>query len=587
MERSATAAAVALLFTTALLAGLLTVRRLTDFDVLWHVRTGQWILEQGHVPRTDPFGSMTGDVAWLDVAWAAQVVGARIVRWAGLTGLQLVVAALVSGTLLAVSLRSPRTLVVLTASLTFVLAAWQRFLVRPDVLAFPFVVLLLLLVERLAARRPHTILCIGILSAVWANVHGSYILAPLLLLAATAGAWIAVLDAAVVRAHLLAFATSVACCLANPYGYRLFALLEKYFGSLLATLGALPPSERLNIVEWAPTWRILLRDPVFPSIPFLLMVLLLAVSFFGVGGKLALRRLPSACVLLALALAASRNVLPFAAGGLFLIGRNERDRLRGVAVLARGRVARASAHALTRLAVALALVVVALSQIRAVVSDAFYVGLDIPILTGVGPNLELVPEGAVQWLATHEPPGRVFNNYDSGSYLLYRLFPHVRPYVDARMDVFEHGRAIDRAIRDPAAFRALLERDQIGTIVLVHPSPESLRVLPVLAQDPSWALQFRDSNSTIHVRSDRVPVPERPRPLPLAPALEPAAERINAWLGRFKGPVLPSAELTEAFVSGVLGERERQVDAYRRALLRAPENFRAHQMLRELGAAER
>src|SRR5215470_14378799 len=88
------ACALALL-ATILLAGLFTLQRFTDFDVLWHVRSGQWILQQGRIPRTDPFGSMTSGEPWLDVAWGAQVVAAGIVGAVGLTGLQLAAVALV------------------------------------------------------------------------------------------------------------------------------------------------------------------------------------------------------------------------------------------------------------------------------------------------------------------------------------------------------------------------------------------------------------------------------------------------------------------------------------------------------------
>jgi len=121
------------------------------------------------------------------------------------------------------------------------------------------------------------------------------------------------------------------------------------------------------------------------------------------------------------------------------------------------------------------------------------------------------------------------------------------------------------------SFDALLERERIGTIVLQHPAPESLAFLPRLAHDPGWVLAWRDANTTIHVRAGATAAP-RATPIPLAPAVEPAARRLDAWLARFKGPVLPAAELTDAFVSGILGDAGREREAYRRALARAPDN---------------
>ncbi len=44
-------------FAAILLLGLLamTARSATDPDLWWHLRTGQWVVETGHVPHSDPF----------------------------------------------------------------------------------------------------------------------------------------------------------------------------------------------------------------------------------------------------------------------------------------------------------------------------------------------------------------------------------------------------------------------------------------------------------------------------------------------------------------------------------------------------
>jgi hypothetical protein len=217
---------------------------------------------------------------------------------------------------------------------------------------------------------------------------------------------------------------------------------------------------------------------------------------------------------------------------------------------------------------------VTLSYVAAVLSDRYYVARGLPVTTGVGFDPALVPEGAVQWLAAHDPPGVLFNNYNSGSYLLWRLAPAVRVYIDARFDTTPVNRAIEAALDDPAAFDALVAREKIGTILLQHPAPESLAVLPRLTPENGWTLAWRDANTTVHVRAGTAAAP-RAAPLPLPPMNGPAADRINAWLARFKGAVLPAAELTDGFVSGILGDTEREREAYRRALARAPDDPKA------------
>ena len=70
------------------------------------------------------------------------------------------------------------------------------------------------------------------------------------------------------------------------------------------------------------------------------------------------------------------------------------------------------------------------------------------------------------------------------------------------------------------------------------------------------------------------PAPRTP-PIALEPAIDPGAARIDAFFARFKSATLPAAELTDAFVSALLGDHDREADAYRRALARDPGNPKA------------
>lgn len=555
----------------SLLAGLFALHRIFDFDVFWHVKTGGWILEAGRVPWTDPFGGITAGEPWLDVAWGAQVAAALIARVLGLTGLQLLMAALVMGTLLLFAWRAPGTPLVLVSALLFVILCGQRFLVRPDLLAFPLTLLAVELIERIRRGSRPALAGVALLSALWVNLHGSFILVPILIVAAAVGSVRSPAPAAVLRSYGAALGIFALGSLINPYTFRIYRLFTPYFRSLLASVGLLPSAEYLGVAEWTPTWRAAAFDPIFPTLAFLLFLLVLIVSFLRAAGTAPLSRVLCAASLAVLGLGAVRNLLPFGAASLAVIAWNERDRLRrdqGGAGM-RGRSAGGRRAAV--IGAAAGVLVVAGFFGRAVLTDGYYVGRNLPIVTGVGVDPDLAPEGAVGWLAGHEAPGRLFNNYNSGAYLLYRLHPRVRPYIDARFDTSRRYQEVERLLGVEDAFDAWVRREGIGTIVLLHPSPESLVLLPHLSRDPAWVMAFRDENSTVHVRAP-MEARARARPIPLPPAVEPAAEAINARLGRFKRASLPAAELTDAFVSRILGDLEGEREAYRRALARSPRN---------------
>lgn len=44
---------------------LATLGPLTSGDLWWHLRTGEWILASGELPRTDPFSHTVGDTHWV------------------------------------------------------------------------------------------------------------------------------------------------------------------------------------------------------------------------------------------------------------------------------------------------------------------------------------------------------------------------------------------------------------------------------------------------------------------------------------------------------------------------------------------
>ena len=52
-----------------LLAALTALHPLSEFDTWWHLRTGQWTVENGTVPTTDPFTTFGQDKSWVAYSW--------------------------------------------------------------------------------------------------------------------------------------------------------------------------------------------------------------------------------------------------------------------------------------------------------------------------------------------------------------------------------------------------------------------------------------------------------------------------------------------------------------------------------------
>jgi hypothetical protein len=72
-----------------LIPGVLMLHPITDPDVWWHLRTGQWIVEQGNVTATDPFSSYGQDKPWVAYSWLFEVGLYGLFQAFGLTGILL------------------------------------------------------------------------------------------------------------------------------------------------------------------------------------------------------------------------------------------------------------------------------------------------------------------------------------------------------------------------------------------------------------------------------------------------------------------------------------------------------------------
>src|SRR5262249_14465075 len=65
---------------------LAVLRPGVDWDLWWHLRTGQWVVENGTVPATDPFSAPGRDQPWVAYSWLFEVLVYGLYRAFGLDG---------------------------------------------------------------------------------------------------------------------------------------------------------------------------------------------------------------------------------------------------------------------------------------------------------------------------------------------------------------------------------------------------------------------------------------------------------------------------------------------------------------------
>jgi hypothetical protein len=59
---------------------------LNDGDTGWHIRAGEYIIDNVHVPRHDMFSHISPSLPWFAHEWLSEVIMARVHGLSGLTG---------------------------------------------------------------------------------------------------------------------------------------------------------------------------------------------------------------------------------------------------------------------------------------------------------------------------------------------------------------------------------------------------------------------------------------------------------------------------------------------------------------------
>jgi tetratricopeptide (TPR) repeat protein len=227
LPRAFDAALVVLLLSAGF---LLACTELSDADVWWHLKGGQWILEHGRVPGLDPFSFGSADQVWVDIHWLFDVAGAFLFGRGGLAAVILLGAAAATAALaIAISARGrswPAPLVVLLWVPCLVLMA-SRFIPRPEVFTMLYLAAYLAVLWH-AGERPRLLYLLPLVQLLWVNTHGLFALGPMVLCFYALGQgaewawcrWRAVPPPVRRRPwrHLAASGVLVVlACLANPY----------------------------------------------------------------------------------------------------------------------------------------------------------------------------------------------------------------------------------------------------------------------------------------------------------------------------------------------------------------------------------
>ncbi len=480
---------------TMLLVLGMAARYAIGADTWWHLRAGAWIWDHKALPGVDRFSYTRVGEVWHYPGWLVELLMLGLLRVGGLGALNLGTAltvtaawAVVWKTLDAFLLPSEGRVhpLLKAAVVTWAAAASSVYWVaRPHLLTFLFSAVFLAVLARWRQRGGRGVWILPVLMVLWANGHGGFIMGWIwwgVYWVAAVGRWLLARwrkaqEAAKAAWRRLLTLTAVGGALVvavafNPYGLEMYAYPWK----------TLQIHVLHQIAEWQPPN--FLQPETWPFLTLLIALLVVA--------GLSSRRMRAEEALLtagmtAMALTAARNIALFALALAPVLARHAEGLRRDVVAWLPQRTPRTtSPHPKINLALVGLAALVAFSKAGV---------MALPKVNAVL-TAQSFPVAAVQYLETNHPPGRLFNDYNWGGYLLWAA-PDYPVFVDGRTDLYGDDIIAQwaRVMAAQPGWQAVLDYWDVR-LVLVRPEAPLASALPAAG----WHILYRDHASVLYGR---------------------------------------------------------------------------------------
>ncbi len=209
-----------------LIAIAFSIKATREPDVWWQIRTGEWILENGQVPKTDMFSNSVAGSEWINIKWGFEVLAAWIAKFCGpecVFILQIIVSLGIVLFLKKIfKLFDLKNTLINTLVLFLVFAFIEyRIIGRPEMTThFLFVVYLYVLFNYFKEPNSSLIWSLIPLQIFWTNMHEAYGLGIVLIGIFLFTAWVDTFKNKVKRPMKLSlvFSLSILAILVNPRG---------------------------------------------------------------------------------------------------------------------------------------------------------------------------------------------------------------------------------------------------------------------------------------------------------------------------------------------------------------------------------
>jgi len=445
----------------------------TDSDLGWHLKYGEYFLQNKQILRQDIFSHTFQGYPWINHSWLFDILAYLSFAQLRFLGLSILGALIVFAALKTIlkSVKASPLETLLSASI-FIFFAKNSLEVgiRSQFLSWLGLSVLLFLLNKYKKGQAKALLFLPLLFLFWANFHGTFLLG----LAVLGIFWLVEIAKSFRPDLSLACLTSATVTLLNPFGFHICQEAFKHFGSPLLQ----------TVYEWKPV------DLSAPTgIIFVIFAGIMITKALFDKKEDNTHQVAILTALLFLAFTKRRFVPLFVLASLPVfvqITRKATKLLKSEWV-----------ESITYMTVIIAFLYA--SFIRSPRLNLFSFSWNSFCLDG--PKPIGCSEEAVKFLKLNPPEGKMFNLYRWGGYLVWRL-PEKKVFIDGRMHLWQKdSRKIiedyGQIFEAKPGWEEKLEKYDVSWIFVPGLSPLHLAVW----HHPHWQQVYDDPFSVIFVRS--------------------------------------------------------------------------------------
>jgi hypothetical protein len=475
--------------------------QVSNEDFWWHLATGKYIVETHSLPQNDPFLYTSSDTPserksfLMRGYWLSQVLFYQVYHLWDVKGIIVLRAVFLLAFLFFVFLTIKKQDVHDIVSLLAVSGVFWYTLIaegeRPQLFTFLIFSVIYYLLEDYRKRRSKKVYLVPVLILVLSNMHPGYVICFALLSIYLVGESIRYLSRKgrennTVKGLLLIWVLSFLFSYLNPNQWDIFVRLisTRFF-----------TQDTMHVVEMLPPFRLYAMKMIPIDYPYIIFLSLSLLSVLFIR-KMGFVQMLLLITFTLISISAYRHLMFYLCISAPIIAR--------ISVFVKEQKLCIRLAGFLRAREGTIYVIAGITGIVLMINAS----VSLAGFRLKGNELFFSPKNAADFLSDKEIEGNMFNEYGFGGYLIWRLFPDKKAFIDTRSlepSVTREYRVIAFAHENPfISWKGIMKKYGIS-YVITRPLWQNGKIIPIVEElfdSEEWALVYTDHLSLIFVRRD-------------------------------------------------------------------------------------